>query len=128
MTNYDTTSLENAVIAALKTAQVSANIYSDRPKSKPAAEDFVVVKVMGNFEDMATYATGRLMVTMFARDIENRKNGTKLGIMYGKLVSGMPAQSGRYMFGLHPTTVGDRADDYGFHARQVIFSVTIKIQ
>lgn len=128
MTNFDISALETLMISTLKAGGVSANVYPNRPKSTDKHQDFVTVMVSGNTEDMATYAEGRLYITLFSKDVEGIKNGVKLGVMYGKLAACMPVELGRYLIDTNPTVVGDRADDYGFHARIVNFKFTIKIQ
>lgn len=128
MTNYDLSALEDAVISALKAGGVTSQVYADRPKSKETAAEFTVVSAKGQFDDKAAYANGNLYISLFAKDVENQKNRKKLGVLYARLIACMPAQIGRYMFSIHPVIVGDRADDYGFHARMVIFNVTIKVQ
>lgn len=128
MKNFDISELETLMISTLKTGNVSANVYPNRPKSTDKHQDFVTVRVSGNTEDMDAFAEGRLFVTLYSRDTESIKNGVKLGVMYGKLANCMPAQLGRYLIDTNPTIVGDRADDYGFHARVVNFKFTIKIQ
>ena len=128
MTNYDTSDIESAFISIVKTAGVSANVYPNRPKSTVKSQDFVVVRLGTGVEDMAAYGTCRVRIYLYARDVENIKNSTKLGLMYDALIGNMPAQSGRYMIDPNPTISPDLADDYGFHARTITFRVTIKVQ
>ena len=128
MTNYDTSDIESAFISIVKTAGVSANVYPNRPKSTVKSQDFVVVRLGTGVEDLAAYGTCRVRIYLYARDVENIKNSTKLGLMYDALIGNMPAQSGRYMIDPNPTISPDLADDYGFHARTITFRVTIKVQ
>lgn len=128
MTNYDISDIEGAFIGLVKAANVSANVYPNRPKSVTKSQDFVVVRLGTSVEDLAAYGTCRVRIFLFARDVENIKNSTKLGMMYDALVGNMPAQSGRYMIDVNPTISPDVADDYGFHARIITFKVTIKVQ
>ena len=128
MTNYDISDIESAFMSIVKTAGVSSNVYPNRPKSVTKSQDFVVVRLGTAVEDLAAYGTCRVRIFLFARDVENIKNSTKLGMMYDALVGNMPAQSGRYMIDVNPTISPDVADDYGFHARIITFKVTIKVQ
>ena len=128
MKNYDTSDIESAFISIVKTAGVSANVYPNRPKSTVKSQDFVVVRLGTGVEDLAAYGTCRVRIYLYARDVENIKNSTKLGLMYDALIGNMPAQSGRYMIDPNPTISPDLADDYGFHARTITFRVTIKVQ
>lgn len=129
MRSFDITGFEDAVVTLLKTANVSANVYTNRPKSTERHTDFITVRVGSNVEDMDAYADCRLYITLYAKDVDNMKNGKKLSVMYEKLVNTMVAElSNRYMIDINPTTMSDTADDYGFHARVLIFNATIKIQ
>lgn len=128
MTNYDISDIEGAFIGLVKAANVSANVYPNRPKATVKSQDFVVVRLGTAVEDLATYGTCRVRISLFARDVDNIKNSVKLGLMYDALIAGMPAQEGRYMIDVNPTISPDVADDYGFHARIITFKVTIKVQ
>ena len=41
-------------------------------------------------------------------------------------MSAVPAETEDYVIDIHPFVLPDVADDYGFHARIITFSVTIK--
>lgn len=128
MTNYDITDIETAIMEVVRTAGVTATVYPNRPKAQVKAGDFAVVRVSYDVNDRAAYATCSVRVALYARDVDNIKNGVKLGLMYDALVANMPAEIGRYMIDPNPTITPDLADDYGFHARIVTFKLTIKIQ
>lgn len=128
MRNFDISSLEKLLTSTIKSGGVSSNVYLSRPKSTDKQQDFVTVRVSGNVEDMDAFAEGRLFVTLYSRDVDGLKNGVKLGVMYNKLVLCMPTQIDRYIIDANPTIVGDKADDYGFHSRIMVFKFTIKVQ
>lgn len=127
MNDFSSTGIETAVASILK-GVVSATVYNNRPKAAVSAEDFVVVKLAGSTEDMAAYGDGVLEVALFARDVQNLKNGIKLDRMYQKMIAAMPAATGRYLLETTPNILADVPDDYGFHARIITFKFTIKVQ
>lgn len=136
MNNFDVTAIENAFVAIVKKSGVSANVYTNRPKSKPSTADFVVVRVADSVDDMSTFGNAVVAVDLFARNVANEKNGAKLSFMYGKLLSGMPTSYevkdksdnvvASYLIEGTPTILADAVDDFDFHARIVNFNVTIK--
>ena len=130
MTDFDITDLEDWLAKLVRDRLgVSANVFTDRPKSLDAqVSDFVVAKVTGNVSDLAAYGRCVLAVHLFAKDVANRKNGKKLSVMYKKLLPGFPVEDGRYIVSGMPVLVGDVADDFGYHARIVQIPTIIKIQ
>lgn len=127
MNKFDTTNLEQTFVTLIKTAGISASVYTDRPKAKTVENDFVVVSLSDGIVDMGTYAFATLSIDLFARDVANQKNGKRLSVMYEALMGAIPAQSGKYMVDRNPKVFPDVADDYGFHARMIDFNITIKI-
>lgn len=125
-TNFDISALETAIKGIVKTAAVSANVYTNRPKAAVPHDDFVVVSVSDNLEDKEAYAQTFVSVDLFSRDVKNEKNGAKLQVMFNKLVAAMPAESGNYLIDLNPTILPDVPDDFGFHARIIQYQITIK--
>lgn len=126
MDNYDITDLESTVKALLRSAGVSASIYSNRPKASERKSDFVVVSVNGRVRDRAAFGECTVLIYLFARDAEGFKNGPMLKKMYEAFRTGFPATDGRYTFDTTPVLLGDIADDYGFHSRIVEIHVNIK--
>lgn len=128
--------VESAFRAILGQGSVSANIYNNRPKSlSPTVSDFVVASMQGNLDDLAAYGDAVMNVTLFAKDVSGFKNGKKLSLMQGAAMQAMPVAVSitngnttiaEFEVGLHPSVIGDAPDDYGFHARMILFQVTIK--
>lgn len=130
MTNdFDITEIESWLAAYVRDVlNVSKNVFSDRPKSLDnSCNDFVVAKVSGGVGDVSAYGECTLAFHLFARDISNRKNGKKLSVMYKRLIAGFPAADGRYILSGVPMTVGDVADNFGFHARIIQIKTILKI-
>lgn len=126
MNNFDTTDIEQAFGQVLEDAGVTSLVFNNRPKAKVQSADFAVVRVGYDVEDLAAYGVCSVRIALYARDVDNFKNGVKLGIMYDKLLEGMPMETGRYLVDPNPVIAPDLADDYGFHARIVTFKITIK--
>lgn len=123
---YDITAIEDEVREIVRDLGVSSRIYANRPKEQSPSSDFVVVSVSGTTEDLATYGACIVDISLFAKDNDAYKNGKRLSVMYRKLVEGFPASSGRLMFDTNFNVLGDTPDDFGFHARIIRISVTIK--
>lgn len=128
MTNYDVTDLEQAFIGFVTTGGVTETVYDARPKATVSAQDFAVVRMTGKLEDLATYGETEVGVHLFARDIQTRKNGKKLQLMQSRLMAAVPAETDDLYIDIHPFILPDVADDYGFHARIITFSVTVKLK
>jgi hypothetical protein len=127
MNVFDITEIEDTVAEALSGLKLGCKIYRNRPKSGPQAESFVVTKVSGGVEDYGTYGECTVCVYLFARNAGNVKNGKLLSAMYRKVIEGLPAVSGRLLFGNMPSVVGDTEDDFGFTCRIVSVKTTVKV-
>lgn len=123
--NFDITAIEDEVIAIIRNLGVSKKVYPNRPKEAEPSSDFVVVGVDG-VDDLAAYGESTISIDLFAKDIDHIKNRKKLSVMYQKLREGFPASSGRLLFDTEWNILGDTPDDFGFHARLIRISVTIK--
>lgn len=129
MNNFDITDIENTIKGIVRKAGVSDTVYSNRPKAAPTTkDDFVVVSVTGKVDDVSTHGQCRVMIYLFARDVQAFKNGAKLSRMYSAFVAGLPGFSGRYEFDRRPSVLGDAGDDYGYHARVIELFVNIKTE
>lgn len=128
MNDFDITAIENEVMDIIRSIGVSAKVYPNRPKAAEPASDFVVVMVSGSVQDRAALGECTVGVHLFAKDLNKVKNGKKLSFMYGRLLSGMPVESGRYIFDTEPTVLGDTPDDFGYHVRIIQFKTIIKIK
>ena len=126
MNVFDATALETLVKELLIAGNVTTMVFSNRPKAKEQGGDFAVVSLASGVDDLAAYGNTELSIDLFARDVNNVKNSTKLSKMYNALMSAIPAESGRYMFSRTPMTLPDVSDDFGYTARIVTFQVIIK--
>lgn len=123
---YSVSDLESAFRDFVIDGGVTATVYDARPKAAVPQSDFAVVRMTGKLEDMATYGETEVGVHLFAKDIQAFKNTEKLDLMHQRLMAAVPAETDDLVIDIHPYVLPDVADDYGFHARIITFSVTIK--
>ena len=118
MNNFDPTKLEDAFCDVIRTASVSANVFSNRPRSLDAnLQDFVVCHVNGQIRDRCAIGECEFFVALYARDVKNIKNKEKLSIMQTRL-KGIPTTFGNIV--IKPFTFtpnGDIPDKNGYHVR-----------
>lgn len=126
MNTFDITSIEESVKAAISPLDISKNIYFNRPKAAISVNDFVVVRVDGTVVDKHSYGECTIYIDLFAKDVNNFKNGKKLSAMYKKFAEGFPASKDNLLFDTEPTLMGDTPDDYGYHARIIKIKTIIK--
>jgi hypothetical protein len=129
--------IEEAFRAMLITGGVSSNVFSNRPKSlSPTVQDFVVASLQGTLEDMKAYGDCTVNVTLFSKDAAGFKNAKKLSILQDRVMASVPMWADvvdgqdkvmSFEVGDTPDIIGDAPDDYGFHARMILFQVTIKL-
>ena len=123
---YDVTELESAFRDFVINGGVTTTVYDARPKAAVPQNDFAIVRMTGRLEDMATYGECEVGVHLFAKDLQAFKNSEKLKWMQTRLMAAVPAETEDYVIDIHPFVLPDVADDYGFHARIITFSVTVK--
>lgn len=129
MNVFDITAIENSVRDIIRSLKISDTIYPNRPKASSASTlDFVVVRVTGGIVDKGAYGEATIAIDLFAKDINNVKNGKKLSLMYQKLILGLPTTKGNILFDNTPRVIGDVPDDYGYHARMINVKSLIKVQ
>ena len=126
MNNFDITAIEETARGIIASLDISKKIYPNRPKASVSVNDFVVVGVSEELADRGTYGECVIDVDLFAKDINNFKNGKKLSAMYRKFVEGFPAAKENLLFDTEPIIIGDTPDDYGYHARMIRIKTTIK--
>lgn len=124
--NFDITTIEETVRDIIVALNLSKNVYPNRPKAAISVNDFVVVGVSEEVVDRGAFGECVIDVDLFAKDINNFKNGKKLSAMYQKFISGFPATKDNLLFDTEPTIIGDTPDDYGYHARMIRIKTTIK--
>ena len=123
---YSVSNLESAFRDFVIGGGVTTTVYDARPKAAVPQNDFAVVRMTGKLEDMATYGETEMGVHLFAKDIQAFKNTEKLDLMHERLMAAVPAETDDLVIDIHPFVLPDYADDYGFHARIITFSVTVK--
>lgn len=123
---YSVSDLESAFRDFVISGGVTTTVYDARPKAAVPQNDFAVVRMTGKLEDMATYGETEMGVHLFAKDLQAFKNTEKLDLMHERLMAAVPAETEDYVIDIHPFVLPDVADDYGFHARIITFSVTVK--
>lgn len=126
MNNFDITDIEDTLKGIIRTAGVSANVYSNRPKATTSPKDDFVVVSARKVEDVSAYGQCRVLIYLFARDAQGFKNRSKLSNMQTALKDGMPGFEGQYEFDRTFSVLGDSPDDYGYHARVIELFVNIK--
>ena len=134
MKRYDFTYLENAVRDIVINGGVDTVVYKNRPKSGPQVNSFVVVEASSSVEDKDTFADGHIGIHLFARDIQNMKNDTRLSKMFDALTNCIPAEMEVKDNGVviaayiveQPLIMPDVADNFGFHARILDYPITFK--
>jgi hypothetical protein len=123
--NFDISEIEDSVIGIIKGLGMS-RVYSSRPKSAEPSNDFVVVSTVNGVSDLSAYGECTIRIDLFAKDVNQVKNGKRLSYMYQKLREGFPSSYGRLLFDTEWNTLGDTPDDFGYHARLIRINTTIK--
>lgn len=124
--NYDISVIETELQGILRQLGVSDKVYCNRPQAVvDSASDFVVVKVTSSLDDLATYGKFSFSVSLFAKDLQNIKNNKKLSVMYQRMVAGFPTSTNSLLITSKPRVLGDAPDDFGFHARVIVFNNVI---
>lgn len=125
---FDQSEIEQILGDAVKQMGISKNVFvGARPRSvAESMKDFVVVKIYGSISDLHAYGRTTCSIHLFARDVQNQKNGKKLSVMHRKLYSNLSNAIDKLILG-DATVMADTYDDVGFHARIINFSTTIKI-
>lgn len=132
---YNITLLEDTIKALLRQSGITDKIYPNRPKSATSEQSFVVVEMNASLIDVDTYADCVVGVHLFAKDVNNVKNGQRLNWLYNHVIDGIPAEYevkdngnviASYVIDLNPIVLPDVPDDFGFHARIIQYSITIK--
>lgn len=132
---YNITLLEDTIKNLLRQSGIEDKIYPNRPKSAISAPSFVVVEMDASLVDEDTYADCMVGIHLFAKDVNNTKNGQRLNWLYNHVIDGIPAEYdviengnivASYIIDLNPIVLPDVPDDFGFHARIIQYSITIK--
>lgn len=132
---YNITLLEDTIKALLRQSGITDKIYPNRPKSATSEQSFVVVEMNASLIDEDTYADCVVGVHLFAKDVNNVKNGQRMNWLYNHVIDGIPAEYevkengnviASYVIDLNPIVLPDVPDDFGFHARIIQYSITIK--
>lgn len=126
--NFDSTVIEEAIADVLRNANVSKNVFYNRPRSSTDdLSDFVVCKVTGDINDRFAFGQCTLSIHLFARDVNNMKNRKKLSVMQGKCLNAVPRIiDDTIITDGTPRIIGDTEDGNGYHARIINYKVTVK--
>lgn len=127
--NFDQTAIETAIVGIVRTAGVSENVFTNRPRSstRPLA-DFVVCHITGGITDRCALGECTVSFSLFAQDISNMKNGAKLSVLQTRLFNALPYESGNIVFKpFSKRVIGDAPDNAGYHARVITIQAFIKI-
>lgn len=136
--NFSTTLLELACKAILEHIAVSDNVYNNRPKTiAPTVNDFVVTSVHSAVSDECAYGDCEMHITLFAKDVNAFKNNKKLASLENAVLCGFPTSAkiidnnhntiAEYEIDNAPDVMPDTPDDYGFHARVILFQTILKV-
>lgn len=129
MNNFDPTAIEKSFGDVIYAAGVSANVFHNRPKSiEKDLSDFVVCRVSGAVRDLSALGECTITVSLFAKNVANMKNGTKLSVMQEKLKS-IPLEFDDIVIKPYSfSPLGDVADNhYGYHSRVINIQAFIKV-
>ena len=128
MNNFDPTAIENAFIDAIYNGGVSQNVFPNRPRSSERdLSDFVVCHINGTIRDRGALGECTFFVALFAKNVNNMKNGAKLSVMQTRLKA-LPVEFDNIV--LQPYTFtpnGDIPSDAGYHTRVFYINAFIKI-
>lgn len=126
--NFDPTHIEELIGDVIYGLGVSKNVYHNRPKSSTEdLADFVVCKVSGMISDLRAIGQCTLSVHLFARNVQDFKNGRKLSLMQDALIHGMPRSIDDIIIAGNPRIVGDTDDRTGYHVRIINYQLTLKV-
>ena len=127
--NFDQYAMESAVVDVIYNGGVSANVFTNRPRSSERdLDDFVVSRIAGNIRDRGAIGECTFNISLFARDVQNMKNGRKLSILQNRLYAALPYEVGNIVFKPYSfNVIGDTPDGNGYHARVINIQAFIKI-
>lgn len=127
--NFDQSALEALVVDAIYDGGVSANVFSNRPRSSEKnLADFVVCRIAGSIRDRGALGECVFNISLFAKDVSNMKNEKKLSVLQQKLHTALPYEIGPLVFKPYSFNVlGDAPDGNGYHARVININAFIKI-
>lgn len=135
---FNSSDVEMAMKEIILQSGVVKNVYNNRPKAiAESVKEFVVVMVMTSIEDMMAYGTCQVGVSIFAQDAAGFKNIKKLGILQQGIMDFMPAECSildddgkvvkQFDIETTPMVLGDASDDFGYHARTILYNILIKV-
>ncbi len=128
-TNCDQSVIENALKNIVKRIGISDTIYEGaRPKSvNKKVSDFIVVKIVGNIEDLYTYGETSISIDIFAKELDGGfKNSKKLSLMYQKLITGIKPVEEDIIIITSLRQIADSTDGAGYFVRMTQGKIIIK--
>lgn len=99
--NYNIVSIENALIAKIKTLNLTANIY---PTNRPAVtattgkEDFLVVRCSTDVNDLSAHGKIMTVIEVYAKDKANLPDRAKLSSWRNTITTVLPYVYGAFSF------------------------------
>ncbi len=126
--NFDIEKIENVLANAVKAGNISQKVFKgQRPNVDANMSDFIVVSVATRVTDRGALGRCTCRIELFAKNLSNgEKNGTKLSLMYNKLIQIFPIQDNTYLFDIYPVTIPLGNDDYGYNVIAIQFATHIK--
>ena len=126
--NFDIGKIEDVLATVIKNGNVSAKVFKgQRPNVDNTMNDFVVVSVPTRVTDRGALGRCTCRIELFAKNLSNgEKNGTKLSLMYSKLIEIFPIKDDTYLFDIYPITIPLGNDGYGFNVIAIQFNTHIK--
>ena len=117
--NYETTRIENALRDSLVAINADEKVFFNRPKSKQAdLEHFIVCNVSGAVDNLSSAGRCSFQISLFAKDLSNMKNSSRLSVMERAVLSGLPDTIGDCLVDQDEVRVlGDVPDGNGYHVR-----------
>lgn len=126
--NFDIEKIEGVLANVVKTGNVSQKVFKgQRPNVDANMSDFAVVSVATRVTDRGALGRCTCRIELFAKNLSNgEKNGTKLSLMYNKLIQIFPIQDNTYLFDIYPVIIPLGNDDYGYNVIAIQFATHIK--
>lgn len=128
-TNFDIQAIEEVLANAVRRGNVTSKVFKgQRPNvTENSMTDFSVVSVATRITDMSALGRCLCRIELFAKNLTNgEKNGTKLSLMYARLLEIFPITHEKYIFDIYPAVIPLGSDSYGFNVIAVQLNTHIK--
>lgn len=128
-TNYDIQKIEKALADAIRSADISDNVFEgQRPSLYDSMSEFIVASVPSSINDMATHGTCTSRIEIFVKNVGSNglKNSVRFSVIYQNLNNLFPIENDTYLFDWYPTIIPLGNDNFGFHVQAININTTIK--